>query len=156
MVFIWPLLDLSFSKNDHFSPPLDSLRSWVLSARSEVLAYYTVEAVPSTQWRKSNGFQLVYKYYYIVYDLQWQSLFSLLVFFSRNYHFYPPLYSLRSWVLSARLEVLAYYIVEAVLSTRWKKNIGFHLYGLQWHSLFSLSVFFSKKDQFSPPVKFPT
>ena len=53
VVFIWPLVNLSFSKNNHFSPPLDSLCSWVLSARSEEHAYYTVEAVPSTQWRKS-------------------------------------------------------------------------------------------------------
>ena len=51
-------MDLSFSKNDHFSPPLDSLRSWVLSAPSEVLAYYTVEAVLSTQWRKKIEFRL--------------------------------------------------------------------------------------------------
>ena len=55
VVFIWPLVDLSFSKNDHFSPPLDSLRSWVLSAHSEVLAYYIVEAVFSTQWKKILG-----------------------------------------------------------------------------------------------------
>ena len=37
-VFVQPFS--SFSKNDYFSPPLDSLHSWVLSSRSEVLAYY--------------------------------------------------------------------------------------------------------------------
>ena len=39
---------------------LNSLRSWVLSTHSEVLAYYTIEAVPSTQWRKFIGFRLAY------------------------------------------------------------------------------------------------
>ena len=45
-IHIWPPMAVfvqpfsSFSKNEYFSPPLDSLHIWVLSLCSEVLAYY--------------------------------------------------------------------------------------------------------------------
>ena len=111
-------MDLSFSKNDHFSPPLDSLRSWVLSARSEVLLYYTVEAVPSTQWRKSNGFQVLYMSSY-------GGLCSAFQFFSQE----PTTSLLLSIPYLVWFSVSAQRCLLTILSKRFLPHSGENLMG---------------------------
>ena len=148
-------MDLSFSKNDHFSPPLDSLRSWVLSARSEVLAYYTVEAVPSTQWRKSI---LSSDLHLCASNGVFWSPFGLIhvgVPFSLKTNLIS-LNSLCSWVLSAHSEVLAYYTIEAVPSTQWRKSIGFRFAYMASNGGLCLAFwFFSEKINASLLLSIP-
>ena len=144
-------MDLSFSKNDHFSPPLDSLRSWVLSARSEVLALL---------YGRSGSFHTVEKKFWVLTctsGLQWWSLVDLYWTSLSQKSTTSLLLSIPYVVgFSVRaLRCLLYYTVEAVSSTQWRKLLSSDLHTWPPMVVFNwplLDLYFSKNNHSSPPL----